>query len=69
MSFPFGNTFGNLVVSEYAPEGTILMMVLRSKGIPIRVGETITLEKVIDWEATGKASTIITNIGTNGGTV
>jgi|GEM_PF-2986314 hypothetical protein len=63
MSFPFGNMFGNVVVSEYAPEGTILLMALRSKGIPMRVGETITLEKIVEWEATAKASAVIYNIG------
>jgi len=55
--------FGNVVVSEYAPEGTILLMALRSKGIPMRVGETITLEKIVEWEATAKASAVIYNIG------
>ena len=59
MSFPWGN----IVENKYAPEGTLLLLALRSKNIPVRDGETITLEKVIDWEATAKESAVITNIG------
>jgi hypothetical protein len=29
----------------------------------MRVGETITLEKIVEWEATAKASAVIYNIG------
>ena len=63
MSFPFGNNFGSVVESNWVPEGTILLMALRSKGIPVRDGETITIEKLIDWEETARASAVIYNIG------
>ena len=63
MSFPFGNMFGAVVESNWVPEGTILLMALRSKGIPVRDGETITIENLIDWEATARASAVITNVG------
>lgn len=62
MSFPFGNNFGSVVESNWVPEGTILLMALRSKGIPVRYGEPITIENVIDWEETAKASAVIVNI-------
>ena len=63
MSFPFGNNFGSVVESNWVPEGTILLMALRSKGIPVRDGEPITIENVIDWEENAKASAVIYNIG------
>ena len=60
MSFPFGSF--DIIEEKYAPEGTILLLALRSKGISVSDGEPITLEKVIDWEATAKASAVITGI-------
>lgn len=63
MSFPFGNYHGNIVEDENMPEGTVYLFSPRYKTVPIGDGEPPRFKEVIDWEATGRASAVITNIG------
>ncbi len=63
MSFPFGNYFGNIVEDENMPKGTVYLFSPGYKFVPVGVGEPPRFKEVIDWEATSKASAVITGIG------
>jgi hypothetical protein len=70
MSFPFGNMFGAVVEDVNVPEGTVYLLGMRYKPIVLAPGQSINdtpleeqVERGIDWEATGKASAMIFNIG------
>lgn len=70
MSFPFGNMFGTVVEDMNVPEGTVYLLGMRYKPIVLAPGQSIhdlslreQVERGIDWEATAKASAVITNIG------
>jgi len=71
MSFPFGNMFGAVVEDVNVPEGTVYLLGMRYNPIMLAPGQSINdipfeqkLERGIDWEATGRASAVITGIGT-----
>jgi hypothetical protein len=66
MSFPFGQ----FVVDENADPNTVYLVGLCMKPIVLAPCQSITdisfkeqIERGIDWEATGRASAMITNIG------
>jgi hypothetical protein len=70
MSFPFGNMFGAVVEDVNVPEGTVYLLGMRYKPIMLAPGQSLNdipfeeqLERGIDWEATAKASAVITGIG------
>lgn len=52
-----------MIENKYAPYGTILMLALKHKTIPIGLGKTPTFRTEIDWDATAKESNVIYNIG------
>lgn len=58
MSFPFG-----IVVDENADPNTLYLVGMRYKTVPIGVGEPPRTQYVVDWDATSRASAVITNIG------
>jgi hypothetical protein len=69
MSFPWGN-FGTVVEDVNVPEGTVYLLGMRYKPIVLAPGQSLNdipfekqLERGIDWEATARASAVITNIG------
>ena len=63
MSFPFGNMFGEVVEDVNVPEGTVYLLGMRYKSVPVGKGEPPRFKEVIDWDATAKASAVIYNIG------
>jgi hypothetical protein len=63
MSFPFGNMFGAVVEDVNVPEGTVYLLGMRYKPIPVGTGEPPRFKEEIDWDATARASAVITNIG------
>jgi hypothetical protein len=65
MSFPF-----DIIEYKNAAPNTLYFVGLRTKPIALAPGQSITdisfkeqMERGIDWEATGRASAVITNIG------
>ncbi len=58
MSFPFG-----IVVDENADPNTLYLVGMRYKTVPVGVGDPHRTHEVVDWEATGRSSAVIRNIG------
>ena len=62
--------FGKFLVDDTVDPNTIYLIGMRYKPIPLAPGKSINdlsieeqIELGIDWESTGKASAVITNIG------
>ena len=63
MSFPFG-TFD--VIEDVNCDRFLHVLIgMRYKSIPVVSGEPIRFKDVVDWEATGRSSAVIYNIGRN----
>ena len=61
MSFPFG-TF-DVIEDVNCDPSSMCLIGLRYKSVPVVSGEPIRFKDVVDWEATGRSSAVITNIG------
>jgi hypothetical protein len=60
--FPF-----EIVVDPHAPKDSIYFLNLKYKMVQVGTGEPPRWKEVIDWEATAKASAVMSNISTNQG--
>ena len=73
MSFPFGNMFGtvgNIISDDNASPNTVYLIGMRYNPIILAPGQDINdlsmeqiVERGIDWNATARASAVITGIG------
>jgi hypothetical protein len=69
LNFPFGDIFGRTVEDENADPNALYLLGVRYKPIVLAPGQSINdlsleeqIERGIDWEATAKASAMITGI-------